>query len=272
MRRTLTLLAVLWAGTPVQGAEISTSPVSDIHQLAGEVLPLSTEYLKLTVFPERLVYDVRWGIIGVGQATMSAEKIIDFGGRPAYTIVSQADSNSFCNTFYRVKDLNESWIDARRLTSLGYSKKLREGKFFRDEWVLFNDTAQTFHSRTIGRDGNFSVREGTIPVTVQDILSSLYFIRSHDLIEGSEITLDVNTRENWPLVVRVIKRETVKTPAGKFKAVLVEPAIRKEGIFIQKGKRMRVWLSDDERKMPVLIKVEVFFGHITIALSEFTPP
>lgn len=270
MRRTLILLAALWA-VPAHGAEISTAPVTDIHHLIGETLPASTEYLKLTVFPERLVYDVRWGIIGVGHATMVAEKLIDFAGRPAYAIVSEAISNSFCDTFYKVRDLNESWIDARRLTSLGYSKKLREGKFFRDEWVLFNDTALTFHSRTIGRDGNFSVREGTIPVTVQDILSSLYFIRSHDLIEGSEITLDVNTRENWPLVVRVIKRETVKTPAGKFKAVLVEPAIRKEGIFIQKGKKMRVWLSDDERKMPVLIKVEVFFGHITIALSEFSP-
>ena len=51
-------------------------------------------------------------------------------------------------------------------------------------------------------------------------------------------------------------------------AEMVKAAMRREGLFIQKGKRLRLWLSDDAARRPLLMKVEVFFGHITAALRE----
>jgi hypothetical protein len=167
-----------------------------------------------------------------------------------------------------VRDLNESWIDAATLTSLGYSKKLREGHFVRDEWVSYDTVKREFLARWVGKDSNYSVKRGTIPATVQDILSAMYFVRAQKLEPGRDITLDVNTKNNWPLVVRVVKREKVKTPAGTFNTVLVEPGLRQEGLFIQKGKKLQVWLTDDDRKIPVQMKVEVFFGHVSAKLSK----
>ena len=69
-------------------------------------------------------------------------------------------------------------------------------------------------------------------------------------------------------VVRVLRRETVKTRAGAFPCVVVEPALRDEGIFIQKGRKLQIWLTDDARKVPVLMRVEVFFGHVTASLAK----
>jgi hypothetical protein len=215
-----------------------------------------------------LIFDVSWGIIGVGQATLEVTALRKFRDRPAYHIVSQAVSNRFCDTFYKVRDINEAWIDAERLDSLAYSKQLREGHFFRDEAVVYDYQNRTYSARWYGRDGNYSVRAGTIPASVQDILSSLYYVRSQELVPGRDIILDVNTKDNWPLVIRVIRKERIKTPAGRFDTILVEPALRQEGIFIQKGRRLQVWLSDDERRMPVQLKVEVFFGHIAAKLSR----
>ncbi len=240
----------------------------DPEELVDKDLPLTAAAQKLTTYPEQLIYDVGWGFIGVGQATLEARRLVDFGGRPAFEIESRAFSNTFCDTFYKVRDLNKSWIDAATLHSLGYLKRLREGSFFRDEWVLFDAAGGKFLARTTGRDGNFSVRTGTIPAQVHDILSSMYYVRTRQLEVGQDIVVDVNTKENWPLVVKVVKRERIKVPAGKFDTFLVEPMLRKEGLFIQKGKRLRIWLTADARKIPVLIKVEVFFGHITIELSE----
>ena len=197
---------------------------------------------------------------------MGVDKIVTFNGRPAYHLISEARSNSFCDTFYQVRDLNESWLDARTLTSLGYSKKLREGHFFRDEWVLYDRDAGTFVARRTDRDGRFAVRTGTIPAQVQDILSSIYYVRASDLKAGGQVVVDVNTPDNWPLVVNVVTREEVKTPAGRAAAVLVEPAMRREGLFVQKGKRLRLWLSDDASKRLLMMKVEVFFGHVTALL------
>lgn len=259
------LLGVLPAGP---ASAVSFSDLSSPYEIIGATLPASDLGKSLPVFPERLVYSISWGILAVGQATLVAEQIVDFNGKPAYALISEAKSNAFCDTFHKVRDLNESWVDAQTLGSLGYSKKLREGHFFRDEWVLFDSAAGTYHARTINRDGSFRVQTGTAPAFVQDILSSLYYVRSQPLVIGSEIVLDVNTKENWPLVTRALKRERIKTPAGTFNTVLVEPSLRREGIFIQKGKRLRIWLSDDERRMPVLIKVEVFFGHVTARLSK----
>ena len=263
---------VVEAPTPakarVWGRVAITTAVISPSQLMGPELAYSPSYRKLPVFPEKMTLDVSWGLISVGEATLGVDKLVMFNGRPAYHIVSVARSNSFCDTFYPVSDLNESWLDARTLTSLGYSKKLREGHYYRDVWVLYDRDAGTFVERQTAKDGSFHVKTGTIPVQVQDILSSVYYTRAQPLPDGGQVIVDVNTPDNWPLVISVTKRETVKVPAGKMPAVLVEPAMRREGLFIQKGKHLRLWLSDDPSRRLLMMKVEVFFGHITAVLRE----
>ncbi|MDE2491556.1 MAG: DUF3108 domain-containing protein, partial [Elusimicrobia bacterium] len=245
-----------------------TTAIASPAALVGPATSFAPGDLPLPVFPEKLVYAVSWGLLSVGEATLGVDKLVMFNGRPAYHIVSTARSNGFCDTFYKVRDLNESWLDARTLTSLGYSKKLREGRYWRDVWVLYDRDARTFVERQTKRDGSFEVKTGTIPARVQDILSSVYYVRAQELPVGGSVTVDVNTPENWPLIVKVKRKQTVKVPAGSYPAYLVEPALRKEGLFIKKGKRLLLWLSDDRSRRPVLMKVRVFFGHITASLRE----
>jgi len=267
MTAALSLLFLL-APASSWGVALSSPTVSDPHQLSESRAAASAGLAPLTVFPEQLTYDVSWGMLAVGQSTLGVKEVVSFNGVPAYHVVSEAKSNAFCDTFYKVRDINESWMDARTLTSLGYSKKLREGHFFRDEWVLYDKPAGRFLSKKTDRDGNFAWSAGTIPVQVQDILSSLYYVRARDLAPGTEVVVDVNTKRTWPLVIRVLRRETVKVPAGKSAAVLVQPEMRREGIFVQKGRRLRLWLSDDAVHRPLKMEVEVFFGHITAVLRE----
>lgn len=252
----------------VWGRVAITTAIVSPSQLIGPRVAYSPEYKPLPVFPEKLVFDMSWGLLSVGEATLGVDKIVMFNGRPAYHLVSEARSNSFCDTFYVVRDLNESWLDARTLTSLGYSKKVREGKFFRDEWVLYDRDAGTFVNRRVNKDGSFNVRVGTIPAQVQDILSSIYFVRAQALPDGTELKVHVNTPDNWPLAIKVMKRERLKVPAGKFPSVIVEPMMIREGIFVQKGKRLRLWFSDDPQKRMLMMKAEVFFGNVTAALRE----
>lgn len=246
---------------------ITTSIVSP-SQLIGPEVPFSAAYRPLPAFPEKLVFDMSWGLLSVGEATLGVDKIVMFNGRPAYHLVSEARSNSFCDTFYVVRDLNESWLDARTLTSLGYSKKVREGHFFRDEWVLYDRDAGTFVNRRVSKDGSFNVRVGTIPAQVQDILTSIYYTRAQPLADGSELRVNVNTPDNWPLIIKVMKREPLKVGAGRFQSVQVEPAMAREGIFVQKGKRLRLWFADDPGRRMLMMKAEVFFGNVTASLRE----
>ena len=111
---------------------------------------------------------------------------------------------------------------------------------------------------------------GPLDITVLDILTSLYHVRGQELVPGQDIVFDIINREKqYPLVVKVLKKEEVKTDAGTFDCVLVEPQLRGEGIFVSKGKSLKVWLTDDEYKMPVKMQVEVFIGSVSAKLLEY---
>ena len=244
------------------------APLASPYELLGETIPYSSTFSTVPYFPEVLQFEIKWGVFSVGTANLKVDRIVKFRGEPAYYIVSEAKSNGFCDTFYKVRDLNESWMHAVQMRSLGYSKKLREGGFFRDEWVLYDYDKKTFLSKRVNKKGEESYTEGTIPGSVQDVLSSLYYIRPMKFKPGDEIILDVNTRSNWPFVIKVHQREKITVPAGTFDTILVEPVVRQEGIFVQKGKRLRIWMTDDDRHIPILMKVEIVFGNITAYLTE----
>ena len=54
----------------------------------------------------------------------------------------------------------------------------------------------------------------------------------------------------------------------------VEPVLRERGIFISKGKKLEVWLTADARHMPVLMRSEIFIGHVSAELvrQKTLPP
>ncbi len=246
---------------------ISSSTLLNIHKLqTNELSPSTAPLAALTVFPENLKFEISWGPVNVGEASLEVAQKVSFNGKLAYHIISQARSNSFCDTFYKVRDLNESWMDAINLSSLGYSKNLREGHFFRDEWVFFNHDTHFFLARTVSKNGSVIYSTGPIISHIEDILSSLYYLRSQTLTPGKNVLVNVNTKKNWPLLVRVIRKEKITVPAGTFDTILVEPLVRKHGIFIQKGRKLQVWLTDDAKKIPVQMQVDIFFGHVSAVL------
>ena len=264
MRAILPLLLALAAG-PARAAlpGISSATLSDPYQLVGATVAYDCVDMNLNRFPERLVFDVSWGLLSVGHATLGVERVVRFAATPAYHIVSEAVSNGFCDTFYKVRDLNESWVDAKTMTSLGYSKKLREGKFFRDEWVVYDKPEKRFLSKTTNRDRSFSYASGAIPSSVQDVLSSVFYVRT-----GSSPT----PRSSWtsapsrPGLCWARDPQGGSDPAGTFDTVLVNPPCARKASS-SKGKGCRSG-SRTTLKTPVLMKVEVFFGHVTAKLSK----
>ena len=67
------------------------------------------------------------------------------------------------------------------------------------------------------------------------------------------------------------RRDTVKVKAGKFDCFVLEPVMREPGIFIHKGKKLEIWVTADERRMPVLMRCDIVIGHISAELVSNTP-
>jgi len=219
---------------------------------------------------ERLEYVIRWGLVSVGDAELYARKVVKVpGGAVCYNLVSTARSKPFFDTFYTVRDRNESWMDVNKLRSVGYSRNIREGGYRLQDWVLFDYDKLKFTASELERDSDeIKTKDGDLPGSVQDMLSCLDYTRPQPMEVGKEIIFDVNTTKNWPLAVKVLEKETVSVPAGEFECFVVEPLMRDKGLFVQKGRSMRVWVTADERRIPVMMKAEVAVGNITAKLER----
>jgi hypothetical protein len=55
--------------------------------------------------------------------------------------------------------------------------------------------------------------------------------------------------------------------AGAFDCLVVEPVLKYSGIFENKGK-LTVWVTDDQRRIPVLMRSKILIGAISAVLEE----
>ena len=211
---------------------------------------------------ERLEFSVGYGVIKAGTAVMEIPEMVKLDGRKCYHIVSTAKSNKFFSVFFKVDDKVESFMDVHGLYSLRYDKHLREGKFRADISMIF-DQENHLALYNSGRD-TFEVAE-----YAQDVLSAFYFVRTQELTVGKSIFVENHTdKKNYPLEVRVLRKERRKVEAGEFDCVVVEPLLKTPGIFKQKGS-LTIWLTDDEVKMPILMKSKVIIGSISTELISY---
>ncbi len=108
---------------------------------------------------------------------------------------------------------------------------------------------------------------------MHDVLAAGYKARTLPLAVGDTFSIpthDVNKTYN--LLVIVHSRETVETRAGKFDCFRVEPVLHSGGIFKkEKGARVFVWVTTDERRIPVRMQSKVSFGSVTAEMEHYTP-
>jgi hypothetical protein len=85
---------------------------------------------------------------------------------------------------------------------------------------------------------------------------------------GQELCIDTHSGDtSWPLKVKVLRLETVDVPVGRFICYVVEPAIREgAGLFRARGS-LQVWLTADEKKIPVMMRSKIAIGSIDVSLT-----
>lgn len=210
---------------------------------------------------EKLEFDINYGFINAGTATMEIPNVIEYQGRPCFQVVTTALSNSFFSSVYNVNDRAESIIDAVGIFSWRFEKNLREGSYSSDRQYDFDQINHT----TVYKEDTIEVAE-----YVQDALSMLYYIRTQELKPGTSFVLDnfVDGRK-FSTKVNILKKEKISVEAGTFDCIVVEPLMSSVGVFKHQGS-LKVWLTDDRVKMPVLMKSKVIVGSISAELTKFS--
>ncbi len=235
--------------------------------------------------PEQLVYDVTWMGIKAGRATLEMQGVVGFSGQAAVHLVTTAQTTPFISKFYRVNDRSESYLGLDPLGALRFEKHLREGRYRHDSWTDFDQRRKTATLRYLDfgpvprgisrleeaeRYGKYVVQEFPLAPGSLDEFSVLYYVRILKLQVGKTLYAKVfASKKNWDLEIRVLGRERLDTVLGPRDTLVVEPLLKFEGIFQQKG-RMTVWLTDDSERIPVMMKSEVKVGSFVSTLVRRT--
>jgi len=218
---------------------------------------------------EKLVYQLRWGIIPAGEAVLEVLPNEKIGDKNSLHFRLSATSNSFVDTFYKVRDSIDSYTDLEVNKSFKYRKKQQEGRTNRDVTVRFD--LENLEAHYTDRDtvhDPIPILPGTI-----DPLAALYYIRKSDMQGGKEISRPITDgKKNVIGLARIIKRESVTIRDIKYKTVLIEPDLKDVGGVFEKSKdsKIRLWITDDERRLLVKIQSKVIVGSFIGVLVEST--
>jgi len=218
---------------------------------------------------EMLVYSIEWSGVPAGRAVMSVIGGTDPSGAKIERLVSIANSNKAVSMVYRVRDRVMSEIDPRTGVPNHILIDQRHGRRTRIREVKFD---QAHGKATTFQKGRAPVTVD-VPPNTQDIISCLYYLRSLDGIEpGTTKIVDVHEgKKNWRLLVFAEEREQVQVPAGTFDTVRVRAEVRFEGVFFDRGD-VRLWLTDDDRHVPVRVSIKIKVGHVLAELVNLALP
>ncbi len=245
--------------------------------------------------PEKLVYDLTWA--GIKAGTASLELIND---EDKIKIISNACSAKVISVFYKVDDRVEStlvknennppesphsplWkrdnppkspfikggeggLSGKSLfigKPLNYRLRIREGKHRKDKEVIFNpnNSKATYIDHLENERKNFDV-----PDFVFDPLAGFYYLRTLRLEVGKPVYVTIfDSNKVWNVEVQVLRREKITLPIGVFDTIVIKPLMKSEGIFYRKGDII-IWLTDDMKRIPVMVQTKVKIGHITATL------
>ena len=209
---------------------------------------------------ERMEYVAKIGFQHVGRGSMETVGIEDVRGRTAIHTRFQLKGRAL---FYSANYLLESWIDQPTFTSLRFTQDNDDDASEKDKvYEIFPDRQM------------YQVNNGPELPSVADPLDEgalLYYVRTMDLEVGKTYTLNRYFRpDRNPVIIKVLRRETVHLPAGKYNTIVVQPIIKSKGIFSEGG-QAQVWLSDDKDRVMVQMRVRLKVTNISLQLTKHIP-
>lgn len=121
------------------------------------------------------------------------------------------------------------------------------------------------------RSSQLILPEGGDPI---DLISALVQTRDWNLKPGEKRDLVVQFgRDFYPISIQAEGYEEVRTPLGKYRALVLVPKMEKnpKGLF-KRGGEVKVWIAQDGSRLPVKMQLKLNFGAATLLLSKYQPP
>jgi len=218
---------------------------------------------------ERAEYQVKLGAMDAGTGQMEVVGRDTVAGHDAYHAVLHIEGGLGP---LRIEDRFESWMDA---ASWNDRPRLFARRFVQDQRELGNRRQRTYEFFPERKQYRRVDTDETFPLHTDrplDDVSVVYLARGLPLKDGDTYTIDRYFKaEANPIVLRVLRRETVTVPAGTFQTVVVRPTIKTSGLFGEGGEA-ELFFSDDAAHTLVQMRSKVpLIGSLSLLLVRNVP-
>lgn len=227
---------------------------------------------------EKLTYDLyyKYGIINMkgGKATLNTEATT-YNGKDAYKLTLQASTSGLVNSIFSVDDTLTSYMNQDLVPQL-FIKGAREGKDYTRERQLYNYQNGKTSIRSIRyRNGDFSFDENIITDRcTYDMMSILAYARTLDyskMQRGDNTQVQFITGKRLVnMYIRYMGTSQMKVNNGKTYEALELSLMILDDAFVDQEEAMRVWISNDENKMPLQIHTNLKVGEMRSILKDFS--
>lgn len=254
------MLALVVAGLSVsQGFALADAPKSGRPDKPS--VAITSEFLNVG---EKLNYEVSWSsFLIAGELTIETKDRRSFDGVEGYHVSAQARSVGLVSAVvFKVNDVYESFLDASTLQPFRADKKSRHGKKTAESSVILDQskrTARLSSGKTI-----------PIPPDTYDLAGLVYAVRSMDMSTGKSRTFTLLEDDKlYTIKVEIEGQEKVATKAGEFNVVRISTLRLREGES-KDPYNLRFFVTNDSRRLPVLITAEPSWGGVRVELTSFS--
>jgi hypothetical protein len=219
---------------------------------------------------ERVDYIIRYGLITGGIASLELKKDT-FNGKEVWHSIMSARTTGLADAIFKVRDSYESFINPETELPVKSIRNINENRYHKYNVVLFDhNTRQDSAILTSDLTGKHIT-----PSKIHDILSCFYWFRNHilpdigNLQKGEMVTIITwFTDELYPIRMRYIGQEEVKTKAGKVKCYKFNP-VTETGRLFKTEEDVSFWFSADKNFLPVKIRFDIFVGAFMVDMVNY---
>jgi hypothetical protein len=213
---------------------------------------------------EKMEYEVHLGAFGtVGEGSMEVLGVDTVRAHPTFHLRMRVKGGVL---FAKVNDQLDSWADRRTLAVRRIDHRIKEVNHKRHRTIDFFPEERRWVQEQGGKSGELST---DLPL---DEVSFVYFARTLPLEVGRTYTFDRYYKPNGnPVVLRVLRTETVEVPAGRFETIVVQPTIKSGGLFGQGGEA-ELYFTNDPRRLLVKLRSKMpVVGSLRLELKSYSP-
>ena len=165
----------------------------------------------------------------------------------------------------------ESTADPEPLTALHTEKIEESGKRSRVLEAVFDHKTH----KVIWSEKSPNPQSGAFDFTepIQDVLTVIYYLRTQQLTTGKSFEVPV-TDAGRVYTLSVIAREEKEMDSvlGQVKAIRIEPALFGDRSLVRARGQLSIWITQDDRHLPVRAQLKVDLGTFDIKLKRVTYP